>query len=223
MVSSPMLAPRLIPETTTSGVKSSSPVTAMWTQSVGVPLTEKYPFGARRTVSGRSRVRELEAPERSLSGATTVTSPSWRRASASSVMPGAKYPSSFETRIFTRPILQFEQRLPELSNGGAPCRQPARPRHRDGLGGTRHCSGNRRSGPLSRRSRRARRAEEDPAERPDPGALGTRPANDRRAAAASHRRRGARGARDGGYRRLVLRPRRDAYRRQRRAARGAPA
>jgi len=41
MVSSPMLAPRLTPETIRSGVKSSSPVTAMCTQSVGVPFTEK--------------------------------------------------------------------------------------------------------------------------------------------------------------------------------------
>src|SRR5882672_2626739 len=219
MVSSPMLAPRLTPETTTSGVKSSKPVTAMWTQSVGVPLTEKYPFGARRTVSGRSRVSELEAPERSLSGATTVTSPSWRRASASSVMPGAKYPSSFETRIFTRPILQFEQRLPELSKGGALCRRPARPRHRDGLGGTGYGA----SGPLSRRSRSTRRAEEDAADRPNPGALGARSADERRAAAAAQRRRGARGARGRRHRRLVLRTGRGAHRRQRRAARGAPA
>jgi hypothetical protein len=34
-----MLEPLLIPETTTSGSKSSRPVTAMWTQSVGVPFT----------------------------------------------------------------------------------------------------------------------------------------------------------------------------------------
>src|SRR4030081_420815 len=101
MVSSPMLAPKLTPETTTSGVKSSSPVTAIWTQSVGVPLTKKKPFGALRTERGRSSVSELEAPGRSRSGATTVTSPSWRSASASSVMPGAKYPSSLDTRIRT--------------------------------------------------------------------------------------------------------------------------
>src|SRR6185295_13941629 len=219
MVSSPMLAPRLIPETTTSGVKSSSPVTAMWTQSVGVPLTEKYPFGARRTASGRSRVSELEAPERSLSGATTVTSPSWRRASASSVMPGAKYPSSFETRIFTRPILQFEQRLPELSKGGALSRRSARPRHRDGLGGAGHGA----SGPLSRRGRSTRRAEEDPAEGADPGALGARSTDERGAAPAAHRRRGARGARSRRHRGLVRRSGRGAHRRQHRAEGGAPA
>src|SRR3954468_2212894 len=97
-----MLAPKLTPDTTASGVKSRRPVTAMCTQSVGVPFTKKKPFGARRTESGRSSVREFEAPERSRSGATTVTSPSVFSASASSVMPGAKYPSSFETRIRTR-------------------------------------------------------------------------------------------------------------------------
>src|SRR4051812_9508174 len=97
-----MLAPKLTPDTTASGVKSRRPVTAMCTQSVGVPFTKKKPFGARRTESGRSRVSELEAPERSRSGATTVTSPRLFSASASSVMPGAKYPSSFETRIRTR-------------------------------------------------------------------------------------------------------------------------
>src|SRR3954467_3724706 len=81
-----MLAPRLMPETTRSGLKSSTPVTAMCTQSVGVPLTEKNPFGARRTVRGRSSVSELEEPERSRSGAKTVTSPNRPKASASSVM-----------------------------------------------------------------------------------------------------------------------------------------
>ena len=37
--SSPRLGPWLIPETTISGSSSNSPVTARWTQSVGVPLT----------------------------------------------------------------------------------------------------------------------------------------------------------------------------------------
>jgi len=34
-----MFEPLLMPETITSGSKSSTPVTAMWTQSVGVPFT----------------------------------------------------------------------------------------------------------------------------------------------------------------------------------------
>src|SRR6266702_3075105 len=74
MVSSPMLAPRLMPEMIMSGNSSRSPVTARWTQSVGVPLTNRKPFPDLRTESGRSRVRELEAPLRSRSGATTMTS-----------------------------------------------------------------------------------------------------------------------------------------------------
>jgi hypothetical protein len=36
-----------MPETITSGSKSSQPVTAMWTQSVGVPFTYQKPLGAR--------------------------------------------------------------------------------------------------------------------------------------------------------------------------------
>ena len=55
-----------------SGSSSSRPVTARCTQSVGVPLTNRKPFGARRTVSGRSSVSEFDAPLRSRSGATTV-------------------------------------------------------------------------------------------------------------------------------------------------------
>ena len=38
-VSSPMFEPLFIPLTTTSGSKSRMPVTAMCTQSVGVPFT----------------------------------------------------------------------------------------------------------------------------------------------------------------------------------------
>ena len=69
-----MLGPRLIPEITISGSASRSPVTARCTQSVGVPLTKRKPFGAVRTVNGRSRVSEFDAPLRSRSGATTVRS-----------------------------------------------------------------------------------------------------------------------------------------------------
>src|SRR5437762_2824123 len=43
-----MFSPRLIPETTMSGSSSSSPVTAICTQSVGVPLTNRNPFGDLR-------------------------------------------------------------------------------------------------------------------------------------------------------------------------------
>jgi len=57
-----MFWPSLMPETTRSGRASSSPVSAMCTQSVGVPLTKRKPFDASRTVSGRLSVSELLAP-----------------------------------------------------------------------------------------------------------------------------------------------------------------
>src|SRR5215471_276656 len=94
-----MLAPRLIPEITRSGSQSRSPVTARCTQSVGVPLTNRKPLGARRTVSGRSRVSEFDAPLRSRSGATTVISAWGARSAARRSRPGAKYPSSLESRM----------------------------------------------------------------------------------------------------------------------------
>src|SRR6266702_360427 len=99
MVSSPMLAPRLMPEMIMPGSSSRSPVTARWTQSVGVPLTNRKPFPDLRTESGRSRVSELEAPLRSRSGATTMTSARGASASARIAMPGAKYPSSLLSRM----------------------------------------------------------------------------------------------------------------------------
>src|SRR5882672_2821774 len=99
MVSSPMFAPRLIPETTMSGMSSSRPVTARCTQSVGVPFTKRKPFADSRTESGRSSVRELDAPLWSRSGATTVIEPKSARVFARIARPGAKYPSSLLSRI----------------------------------------------------------------------------------------------------------------------------
>src|SRR6266496_857106 len=99
MVSSPMLAPRLMPEMIMSGSSSRSPVTARWTQSVGVPFTNRKPFADLRTESGRSRVSELEAPLRSRSGATTVMLARSASVSARIAMPGAKYPSSLLSRM----------------------------------------------------------------------------------------------------------------------------
>ena len=73
-----------------SGWCSRNPVTARCTQSVGVPLTYEKPFAARRTISGRSSVSELDAPLRSRSGATTMISPNGARCSARVARPGAK-------------------------------------------------------------------------------------------------------------------------------------
>ena len=58
-VSSPMLAPLLMPETTRSGRTSIRPVSATWTQSDGVPLTAMKPFEAVRTDRGRLSVRGI--------------------------------------------------------------------------------------------------------------------------------------------------------------------
>src|SRR5687767_5863443 len=98
----------------TSGSCGSKPVTAMCTQSVGVPLTKKKPFCALRTLSGRSRVSEFDEPLRSRSGATTVTSARGASTSASSIRPGAKYPSSLLSRMRTRPVRRSAHR-----DGGA--------------------------------------------------------------------------------------------------------
>ncbi len=79
-----------MPDTTTSGRWSSRPVIATWTQSVGVPLTERKPRSVSLTDSGRFSVSECEAPLWFCSGATTVTSPSSAIAPASAIRPGAK-------------------------------------------------------------------------------------------------------------------------------------
>ena len=71
-----------------SGSQSSRPVTARCTQSVGVPLTNRKPLGARRTVSGRSSVSEFDAPLRSRSGATTVISACGRERRGEALQPG---------------------------------------------------------------------------------------------------------------------------------------
>src|SRR2546421_1122592 len=110
MVSSPMFAPRLMPEMIMSGISSSNPVTARWTQSVGVPFTNRKPFADVRTESGRSRVSGLEAPLRSRSGATTVTFARPESASARTAIPGAKYPSSLLSRMRTfTPTLAYRK------------------------------------------------------------------------------------------------------------------
>ncbi len=59
-----------------SNSKSNAPEIARCTQSVGVPATQYTPGSAWCRRSGTSSVRELPAPLRLRSGATTVTSPS---------------------------------------------------------------------------------------------------------------------------------------------------
>src|ERR1051326_1273843 len=96
-----MLGPWFTPENTNAGRSGISAPTARRTQSVGVPSTWKAPSWRRWGLSGRCRVSEWAVPLCSRSGATTVTFPTSRQASARSAMPGAWMPSSLLTRMFT--------------------------------------------------------------------------------------------------------------------------
>src|SRR3954469_14420150 len=98
--SSPMLGPWLTPENTKSGRSGMSACSASMTQSVGVPSICQAPSGRRVGRSGRCKVSECEVPLCSRSGATTVTVPTFRHASASKAIPGASMPSSLLTRMF---------------------------------------------------------------------------------------------------------------------------
>src|SRR5215469_5689350 len=70
------------------------------TQSVGVPVTAKRCASISRNRSGRDSVRECEAPDCSLSGATTQTSSVSACAMRSATArPGAWIPSSLVTRM----------------------------------------------------------------------------------------------------------------------------
>ena len=71
-MSSPMLGPLLIPETSRSGARSNIFPRATATQSVGVPSTAKRRWSRRLARSGRSRVRACETADCSRFGATTI-------------------------------------------------------------------------------------------------------------------------------------------------------
>src|SRR5215470_11467521 len=76
------------------------------------------PGSASNTRRGTSSVRELLAPLRLRSGATTVTSASVARASRSRRMPSARKPSSLLIRIFNWGSLEPPQvRLTILEDG----------------------------------------------------------------------------------------------------------
>src|SRR6187200_313188 len=100
----PTLAPGLMPDTTRS-TGPNTPRRANITHSPGVPLTvhaSAIPSTAACLTSGCSRCRAPSAalaPEYSLSGATTTTSPRSVIARASTWRPTESTPSSFVTRI----------------------------------------------------------------------------------------------------------------------------
>src|SRR5262245_44449730 len=95
-----MLGPWLTPENTKSGRSGNKAPSASSTQSVGVPSTWYDPSGRRAGRRGRCIVRLWEVPLCSRSGAMTVTSPTVWHTSASRERPGARIPSSLETRMF---------------------------------------------------------------------------------------------------------------------------
>ena len=83
-----------------SGSSGNRPANARCTQSVGVPVTLMRFSAKDRARIGEPRVRELEAPERSRSGATMKSwCPAVARPSARAMMPGASMPSSLLMRM----------------------------------------------------------------------------------------------------------------------------
>ncbi len=89
-----MFSPLLMPESTRSGLCSSSPVMATCTQSDGVPLTTRNPSDgpplAANTDSGRPSVSEFDMPLAFCSGAMTSMSPRPRQASTRATSPVAR-------------------------------------------------------------------------------------------------------------------------------------
>ena len=99
VTSSPRFHPLLMPETIRSGLSFKTCVIAMFTQSVGVPSTAKM-FGPTRSMrSGRRSVSAWPMALASWIGATMVTSPRRRSASASALIPSECTPSSLVTSM----------------------------------------------------------------------------------------------------------------------------
>src|SRR5229473_4979114 len=98
-----VLGPRLIPDTTRSGRCSRSVPTASFTQSAGVPFTDRptaLPLSANSfTRSGVAVVIACPMAECSVSGATMLTAPSSRIAAIRACRPGEATPSSLVTRM----------------------------------------------------------------------------------------------------------------------------
>src|SRR6266851_3550168 len=98
-----VLGPRLIPDTTRSGRCSRSVPTASFTQSAGVPFTDRptaLPLSANSfTRSGVAVVIACPMAECSVSGATMLTAPSSRIAAMRACRPGEVTPSSLVTKM----------------------------------------------------------------------------------------------------------------------------
>src|SRR5918992_1262035 len=106
-MSSPRLAPWLMPDTISSGSKSIRPRAANRTQSTGVPLVAKpvvpSPNSTSSTVSASWNVMLRAVAERFESGAITASSTpgTSSRARRSTCSPVAVMPSSFVSKTFT--------------------------------------------------------------------------------------------------------------------------
>src|ERR671915_1506347 len=107
VMSSPRLAPWLIPDTISSGSRSIRPSAAKRTQSTGVPLVAKplvpSSNSTSSTVSGSRKVMLRAVAERFESGAITASSMPGTSSSAlrTTLRPVAVMPSSFVSRTFT--------------------------------------------------------------------------------------------------------------------------
>src|SRR5574341_2313452 len=88
-----------MPDTTNAGRSLRIVMTPRLMQSVGVPLVLYKPSAIVVTRKGLCSVIAWPAAVRSPSGATTVTSPTLRSASARRLSPKECTPSSLDTRI----------------------------------------------------------------------------------------------------------------------------
>ena len=76
-----------------------SPVSARWTQSVGVPPTAYRFAEKRRTRTAECKVSDDDAPDLFSIGATTKTAPKSAHAAANAARPGASMPSSLVAKM----------------------------------------------------------------------------------------------------------------------------
>src|SRR5690606_12483096 len=113
VISCPMFACGLIPETTKATFSSMNPSKANATQSEGAPSGVKAGVPSERSISrtrrGRSIVFACPEADQYLSGARIVTLPRFFNSSARADNPGAVTPSSFVTKIciFQCPIHDY--------------------------------------------------------------------------------------------------------------------
>src|SRR5688572_5178591 len=94
-----------MPDTTASGQRGRtrfSACSATYTESAGVPSTEKTPSPCGNSRSGRCRLSEWLAALCSVSGAQTTTSTNSSSAARNDWRPSERYPSSFDKRTSGR-------------------------------------------------------------------------------------------------------------------------